>query len=657
MDPRRAALTGGSLLPSRLADSGSGAGPRQVCDQCGASFGSRNQLFKHLKDCGKEPAVPAVAKAAVGNLAADHDALLVALKGNGSLLEFASEEQRDDESICMVAVKQNGKALKHSSPRLQAEPTVVLEAVRQNGCALQFAHESLRSDRAVAMAAVKQNRKALEFCGPSLRNDPRFAAVALQRRGRTGVGPHSQRHLDSTTGAHVKQRYNKLWIRRPGWHQAAARENAGADLNYSEIVAALEHAITASCARTSSSRMLCRSCGGVSSAGNASQSGTVPCWACNGQTVLGLVLSTAEPWLFSARDKANLAQTCTTWRTQCFLSRLPSRMLTEQTGREWLHEWERAFERCLEMVPTAMVGNSSLAPIDVKAGEALHMALKHVCARGVMPDFSHSGALAHYAVENLTQRAQKTTAVLLLDEARPLLTSLLLSPTRPTLRVAAVGGGPGFEAVGLAVLASFLRVAIEVECLSMDIEPRWGPVLAAVVGGTCDLAGNPCCDVVHPEHLRAGDRPRLALEVEPEPEQEQAHVAGLTPRHRVAFVASDCLTGRAGSELLLAAPTMDLFTFNYCMVENAKALRADGFCYLRKVFAAAAVGAVFMFMDASYHLWQEVVEVFGSLSDCGVEDFEQGNPGGKGRGQRFAVLHPDPQPWQCTSTMIVTKLC
>ena len=73
----------------------------------------------------------------------------------------------------------------------------------------------------------------------------------------------------------------------------------------------------------------------------------------------------------------------------------------------------------------------------------------------------------------------------------------------------------------------------------------------------------------------------------------------------------------------------------------------DSFAYLRKVFAAAGVGAAFIFMDAAYHLWREVVEVFGSLR--GDE--------GAGRGaQCFAVLHPQPQPWQCMSTMIVTRL-
>eukprot|EP01043_Picozoa_sp_COSAG02_P045604 COSAG02_NODE_4188_length_5646_cov_5.157202_7_plen_378_part_00 len=376
--------------------------------------------------------------------------------------------------------------------------------------------------------------------------------------------------------------------------------------------------------------------------------------------MLGIILRTVRALPqggsnLNGRDRANLAQACATWRTQCFLSQLPSQLLTGLNGRKWLKDWDRVFERSLETVPAAVVANRSLAPIDLHAGETLHMALKHVCTGGVMPDFSDSGALAHYAVENLTQRAQKTTAALLLDEVRPLLRSLLLSPTRRTLRVVAVGGGPGFEAVGLAVLAEFLRVSVEIECLSMDIEPGWGPVLGAVVGGTRDLGGNPCCEVVQPESLQVGDtmpepRARPGLESEPEPEQEHQG-SRLTPRHRVAFVASDCLTGRAGPELLQAAPTMDLFTFNYCMVENAKALRANSYSYLRKVFAAAATGAVFIFMDAAYHLWQEVVEVFGSLSDR-----EGASSGGTTQKQRFAILHPDPQPWQCTNTMIVTKL-
>jgi hypothetical protein len=133
-----------------------------------------------------------------------------------------------------------------------------------------------------------------------------------------------------------------------------------------------------------------------------------------------------------------------------------------------------------------------------------------------------------------------------------------------------------------------------------------------------------------------------------------AAAAVSSQRHRVAFVQSDCLTGHAGPDLLSAAPSVDVFTFNYCMVENAKALRRDKFGYLRQVFAAARIGAVFVFMDAAYHLWEETVAVFGGLEQ--QPNTTTDSTAGGGGGMQFAVLHPHPQPWQCKSTMLVVKL-
>ena len=246
--------------------------------------------------------------------------------------------------------------------------------------------------------------------------------------------------------------------------------------------------------------------------------------------------------------------------------------------------------------------------------------------------------------QNLETRAQKVTAALLLDECRPLLEALFLSPSRTSgaapLRVAAVGGGPGFESIGLVAFAVHLRAQVAVECLSIDNEAGWEELLALVVGATCDAAGNPCCAYVAPEEIFPDARDQR----QPEPEPSRSP-SSLAQAHRIAFVEGDCLTGQAGAQLLSIAPDMDLFTFNYVLVENAKALRDDGFSYLRSVFGAAKVGSVFVFMDASYHLWAEVVEAFSSAQQSEA----QPQP-------RFAVLHPHPQPWQCTSTMLVVKL-
>ena len=258
----------------------------------------------------------------------------------------------------------------------------------------------------------------------------------------------------------------------------------------------------------------------------------------------------------------------------------------------------------------------------------------------------------------------------------------------------------------------------------MDNEPAWSQLLAAVVGATCDAAGTPCCDHVTPEAMEllstarlpppgaaadatddvavavaaadAAAAPDVQLQPEPEPEPEleleavvvvgtpppppaPASAAPPPPPHRVAFVCSDCITSAAGPELLSIAPAIDLFTFNYVLVENAVALRQDEFRALRAVFSAAKVGSVFVFMDASYHLWAEVVEAFSSLqlpttttapaaaapaaaaaaaapaTGGGDEENEQREEAEQ-QEQRFAVLHPHPQPWQCTSTMLVVKL-
>jgi hypothetical protein len=235
----------------------------------------------------------------------------------------------------------------------------------------------------------------------------------------------------------------------------------------------------------------------------------------------------------------------------------------------------------------------------------------------------------------------------------------------------------------------------QVECLSIDIEKEWGPLLASVVAG----AG---CTHVPPEELllqtqtvnpsssssggstsstSSSSGTSTSTSTSSSTSSGSASTSSSTSsktaagvaaaaidcsaaavaaaavsslRHRVAFVQSDCLTGHAGPDLLSAAPSVDVFTFNYCMVENAKALRRDKFGYLRQVFAAARIGAVFVFMDAAYHLWEETVAVFGGLEQ--QPNTTTDSTAGGGGGMQFAVLHPHPQPWQCKSTMLVVKL-
>lgn len=55
----------------------------------------------------------------------------------------------------------------------------------------------------------------------------------------------------------------------------------------------------------------------------------------------------------------------------------------------------------------------------------------------------------------------------------------------------------------------------------------------------------------------------------------------------------------------------DLVICQFVLNENARALRASEFVFLRDMFAVAAVGTAFLFMDVTHRMWPEVAEVAG----------------------------------------------
>ena len=55
----------------------------------------------------------------------------------------------------------------------------------------------------------------------------------------------------------------------------------------------------------------------------------------------------------------------------------------------------------------------------------------------------------------------------------------------------------------------------------------------------------------------------------------------------------------------------DLVICQFVLNENARALRASKFVFLREMFTVAAVGTAFLFMDVTHRMWPEVAEVAG----------------------------------------------
>ena len=67
-----------------------------------------------------------------------------AVQKKGAVLEYASENLRNDRELVMKTVQQNGFALEYASEELRNDRKIVKTAVQQYGDALQFASEDLK---------------------------------------------------------------------------------------------------------------------------------------------------------------------------------------------------------------------------------------------------------------------------------------------------------------------------------------------------------------------------------------------------------------------------------------------------------------------------------------------------------------------------------
>lgn len=99
----------------------------------------------------------------------------------GAVLQYASDELKNDREIVKVAVQQNGKALEFASNELKNDREIVKLAVQKNREALEFASDELKNDREIVKVAVQQSGEALKFASDKLKNDQEIVKLAIQK--------------------------------------------------------------------------------------------------------------------------------------------------------------------------------------------------------------------------------------------------------------------------------------------------------------------------------------------------------------------------------------------------------------------------------------------------------------------------------------------
>jgi len=121
-------------------------------------------------------------------LRADRDVVTAAVHQNGSALEWASDELRDDRDVVLVAATNpaTDDLLQHTSNRLRGDHEIVLAAVGCRGRELELASEELRNNRDVVLAAVGNDGSALGYASDDLKNDKEIVLAAVAHGGEDG---------------------------------------------------------------------------------------------------------------------------------------------------------------------------------------------------------------------------------------------------------------------------------------------------------------------------------------------------------------------------------------------------------------------------------------------------------------------------------------
>lgn len=128
---------------------------------------------------------------------------------------------------------------------------------------------------------------------------------------------------------------------------------------------------------------------------------------------------------------------------------------------------------------------------DERAGRSLGHELNLAVKEGVAPSFSEKSALAHYTLDRCYYRVGIVYKTLMSDDTvMSALRAELFESGKEEIHVMSVGGGPGFDAVAVALIAALYGTCKTVRCSVFDREPGWEDLFLALASHLEDLLAN-----------------------------------------------------------------------------------------------------------------------------------------------------------------------
>ena len=154
---------------------------------------SKYELIVHLRTNGL------LLEFASDSLKADEDVVIAAIKENPRALLFISFKLHDNIKVFIAAVTQNGYLLEWAPDTLKDNEDVVLEAVNNKGSSLRFASERLKDNEQVVLTAVKQDGSAIDYTSDKLKGNERIVLAAVEQYGPALTWASDELQIDPKT--------------------------------------------------------------------------------------------------------------------------------------------------------------------------------------------------------------------------------------------------------------------------------------------------------------------------------------------------------------------------------------------------------------------------------------------------------------------------
>jgi len=271
---------------------------------------------------------------------------------------------------------------------------------------------------------------------------------------------------------------------------------------------------------------------------------------------------------------------CAHWQYTCAI--LQQEMLFSKktkchfnlNGTRFTLVWQQFHRLHAEKIKTRLL--KKLPAIEKKSIDELKKKLCESTNNGQMPSFANSAARSGYIASKIN-RAINIPNLFFSKSLQNIRAELFAKRQTPRIvRLASIGGGPGFDVIGIDIFINYLRTNTQLLSVVYDYEEGWRGAVNALN------------DIMSQSNTNSTKQPVAVF-----------NICDITQN----------LTAKVNDHLQKHVKDYDIFAFSFVCVENYQLLKGSNYTFLDALFAEASYGSLFIFSDSTHRLWPDIYKI------------------------------------------------